>query len=230
MLRSQVVSLAFGEFDILLVVQPMRTFCLAMAMLISVAMLPLALPHETSIRQIDFKNSSIPWDDETAAPPSDWNSLWHWLKRIPEPRVRLTNGVHRFYEPSQSQIEREPASILSMDSVAYGDLDGDGMEEAAVHLNYTQGGTSNWDYLYAYKLVHSQLKVTSILKGGSRAYGGLIRATIHNGLLVLDFNDPDRSVGDCCSEGYIRVRYRWASGKFVEDGPRERGNLDLHDR
>jgi hypothetical protein len=156
--------------------------------------------------------------------------MWEWLDRIPEPHIRLANGLHHFYKSGQSQLEREHAPILSMDSVTYGDLDGDGMEEAAVHLNYTEGGTANWDYLYVYQLVHSHPKVTSILKGGSRAYGGLTHTAIQNGLLVLDFADPDRRVGDCCSEGYIRVRYRWTSGKFVEDGPRERGNLDLHAR
>jgi hypothetical protein len=208
----------------------MRISPVAMAVLVSVASLPSASSKKASIRQIDFKNFSIPWDDETAAPPSDLEPLWHWLDRIPEPRISLVNGLHHFYKPSQSQFERDHAPLLRMVSVTYGDLDADGAGEAAVHLNYTEGGTSNWDYLYVYKMVHSQPKVMSILEGGSRAYGGLTRAAIQNGLLVLDFADPDRRVGDCCSEGYIRARYRWTNGKFVENGPRERGNLDLHAR
>lgn len=97
-------------------------------------------------------------------------------------------------------------------------------------LELYRGGTANWDYLYVYKMVHSQPQVMSILEGGSRGYGGLTRVAIQNGLLVLDFADPDRRVGDCCSEGYIRVRYRWTKSKFVEDGPRERGNSDLRVR
>ena len=111
-----------------------------MAVLISVAILPCAPSKEASIRLTDFTNFSIPWDDETAAPPSDWESMWHWLDRIPKSRIRLTDGLHHFYKPSQSQIEREHSPILSMDSVAYGDLDDDSVAEAAVHLNYTEGG------------------------------------------------------------------------------------------
>jgi hypothetical protein len=117
-----------------------------------------------------------------------------------------------------------------MVSVTYGDLNADGTEEAAVHLNYTEGGTANWDYLYVYKLVRTRPKLMSILKGGSRSHGGLNRVAIQNGLLTLDFADPDRRVGDCCSEGYIRVRYRWRDGKFVEEGPREHGDVDLRIR
>jgi hypothetical protein len=208
----------------------MRISWLVMAVLMSVATLPSASSKEASIRQIDFRNFSIPWDDEAAAPPSDLEYLWRWLDRIPEPRVSVVNGLHHFYTPSQSQFERDHSPILRMVSVTYGDLDADGTEEAAVHLNYTEGGTANWDYLYVYKLVRTHLKLMSILKGGSRAYGGLNRVAIQNGLLTLDFADPDRRVGDCCSEGYIRVRYRWRDEKFIEEGPRERGDVDLRIR
>jgi hypothetical protein len=116
-----------------------------------------------------------------------------------------------------------------MDGVTYGDLDGNGTEEAAVHLNYGSGGTQNWDYLYVYKSVDGRPSLIGILISGERGYGGLVRSSIENGLLVLDFADADRRVGDCCSEGYIRVHYRWRNGTFVEIGARERGDLNLHE-
>jgi hypothetical protein len=106
-------------------------------------------------------------------------------------------------------------------------LDGDGNEEAIVHLNYSTGGTANWDFLYVYGQGHGQLPILGILESGSRGYGGLVRTRITQGLLVLDFADAERRVGDCCSEGYVRIRYRWKKGVFVETGTRERGDLDL---
>jgi hypothetical protein len=208
----------------------MRTFCLVIAVLMTGAAGHFAFPQEANTRRIDFKNFSIPWDDETATSPPDSESPWHWLKRIPEPRISLVNGLHHFYKPSQSQFERDHAPLLRMVSVTYGDLDASGAGQTAVHFNYTEGGTANWDYLYVYKVDSSHAELMAILKGGSRAYGGLNRIAIQNGLLVLDFADPDRRVGDCCSEGYIRVRYRWRDGKFVEEGPREHGDVDLRNR
>jgi hypothetical protein len=107
-------------------------------------------------------------------------------------------------------------------------LDGDGVEEAVVALNYSTGGTMNWDYLYVYKPEPSKPRLLARMETGSRGYGGLVRAFVRNQLLTVDFADPEKSLGDCCSEGYIRVRYRWQDGVFVEEGERERGKIYLH--
>lgn len=46
--------------------------------------------------------------------------------------------------------------------------------------------------------------------------------------MTVDFADPEKRIGDCCSDGYIRARYRWQDGHFVEEGQRERGKIYLH--
>jgi hypothetical protein len=109
-------------------------------------------------------------------------------------------------------------------------LDGDGKEEAAAALNYSSGGTANWDYLYIYKIQHNAVDLLARLESGSRADSGLVRVSIENGILVLDFADPERRVADCCSEGFIRVRFRWQQGHFIEVGSREHGNSRLEVR
>jgi hypothetical protein len=86
------------------------------------------------------------------------------------------------------------------------------------------------DYLYIYRESSTGPKLLGILKAGSRADGGLFRTAIRQGLLVLDFADAERRVGDCCSEGYIRVCYRWRNGSFNEEGPRERGDIKMNAR
>ncbi len=207
----------------------MRNFSRVLLVLFALTILASGAPKIPSIRSIDFKNFSFPWDDDMEHPPSYGASPWHWLMAPPESRIRVVNGAYHFYEPGQSQLERRRSPLVSVDAVAYGDLDRDGIEEAAVHLNYSSGGTQNWDYLYVYKPANERPRLMGILKSGERGYGGLYRAAIQNGLLILDFADPDRRVGDCCSEGYIRVRYRWRSGAFIEEGPRERGDVNLNE-
>src|SRR5260370_13811464 len=161
----------------------------------------------TAIGSIDFKNLSFPWDDDVAAAPSERVTPWHWIDPIPQSHIRVANGVRHFYKPSQSRLEREHSPLIRVNSVIYGDLDGDGEEEAAVHLNYSTGGTANWDYLYVYKFVRGGPRLMGILQSGSRGYGGLVRVSITKHLLVLDFSDEERRVRDFCSEGYICVPY-----------------------
>lgn len=177
------------------------------------------------IRQIDFKNFTYAWDNPINGVPGSW----HWITSSPQSRIKANKGIHRFYKRGQDQFEREHAPLLSVDSVTYGDLLGDGNEVAIVWLNYSTGGTANWDYLYIFALQMGSPTLVARLETGSRAFGGLIKASVQNEFLVVDFADEDKRVGDCCSEGYIRVRYRWHKGRFVEVGTREHGDLELHE-
>jgi hypothetical protein len=206
----------------------MRNLPCAFLVLVAATILSKSAPKEADIRSINFKNFSFPWDHRMEHPPSYGPSPWHWSKSLPESKIQVVNGMYRFYEPNQSRLERERAPLLRVHAVVYGDLNADGTEDAAIHLNYSTGGTQNWDYLYIYRLVGGHPEPMGILKAGSRADGGLYRTAIQNGLLVLDFADAERRAGDCCSEGYIRVRYRWRNGAFVEEGAREHGDIDLN--
>jgi len=183
---------------------------------------------ETTIRQLDFDNFSYLWSD--AKPPEDVNQPWHWLSCTPDRNFRTVNGIHHFHLNDRDSYVREHSPLISVNSVTYGDLDGDGVEEAVVALNYSTGGTANWDYLYVYKLERGKARLLARMQTGSRGYGGLARAFVEEDqLLVVDFADSERRVGDCCSEGYIRVRYRWQEGHFTEEGIPERGNLELNE-
>jgi hypothetical protein len=181
--------------------------------------LPLFAAPQT-IRGIDFKNALYEWDGLDRKVPSKWQ----WLTEAPHASIRLKNGRHIFSEGSEPG---ETVPCLLLRSVTYGDLNGDGHEEAAVHLLYGTGGTANWSYLYVYTLDGRQTKLLAVLESGSRAYGGLVRVVIQKQLLILDFQDSAMSVGLCCSEGFIRVRYRWERGRFIESGARQKGKLPL---
>jgi hypothetical protein len=190
----------------------------------TLALATAALAQTASIRQVDFRNFVYPWDDSGSS-----LSGWRWMKPSPRTRIRVTNGAYRFVEPGLSEFDAEGKPSLFVWSVTYGDIDGDQQEEAAVILNYSTGGTSNWKYLYLYKLVHGEPRLLGRLQGGDRAYGGLVNVAIENGLLVLDFNDPERRAGDCCSAGFIRVRYKWQQQHFVETGRREHGDFKIEE-
>ena len=177
----------------------------------------------TSVRQIDFKNFTYAW----TKPASDVPGTWRWLSSTPSLSFRAVHGLHHFYGPGQDPDERARAPLISVDSVEYGDLDGDGVEEALVALNYSNGGTANWDYLYVYKFRDGQATLLARLETGSRAFGGLLKYFAHDGALTMEFADAEKREGDCCSRGYVRVHYRWGKGHFEEEGVREHGDLKV---
>lgn len=181
--------------------------------------------HASTIREVDFENFVYPW----SGPPGGVPSSWKWLTSDPCQRFRAVNGIHHFYEPGEDADERKHAPLISVDWVTYGDLDGDGEEEAVVEMNYSGGGTTNWDYLYVYKLQRGRPKLMARMQTGSRADGGLVRAFVQEKLLVVDFADPEKRVAECCSAGFVRVHYRWRDGAFAEKGDREYGKMDLYE-
>jgi hypothetical protein len=81
---------------------------------------------------------------------------------------------------------------LKFVSVAYSDLDDDGIAEGAITLNYATRGTMNCEYLYLFKIKKGRLRFLGCLRSGSRAYEGFNRTSIENGLLILDFADAEK--------------------------------------
>ena len=146
------------------------------------------------IHDVDFNNFEYPWRR------SHIPSSWHWLEPIPQSHVRLQNG-HLTLDPT----DPSHSAYLQLQSVTYGDLDGDRQDEAVVDLLYGSGGTANWHYLYIFKSVNEIGVPIGILESGSRAFGGLVSVSVSQGLVVLDFADEERREGDCCSRGVIRI-------------------------
>ena len=167
---------------------------------------------------VDFRNFEYPvlrLEERRRVPDT-----WRWLAALPPVRVRLVKG--RFDEPTDGSYA---GPYFMWQSTVWGDLDGDGREEAAVLLRYGTGGTATWQYLYVYRLGGKRPELMSILESGSRAQGGLVDIAMRGQAVVLRFQDADRQRGDCCSNGYIEVNYRWDGEHFFEVGKRVRGSF-----
>jgi hypothetical protein len=163
---------------------------------------------KSPLREIDFKNFVYPYTD--SEPHEKWEEVGS------KETVQLKNGRHDFPD----------GAYLLLQSVTYGDLDGDGADEAAVDLIYGSGGTQNWHYLYVFEQKGGNvLKAISRFASGSRAYGGLTGTEIKSNRLLLDIADGERSQGDCCSLGFIRVTYQLKNGSFHEIPPKIRDSF-----
>lgn len=114
---------------------------------------------------------------------------------------------------------------LSVDSIQYGDLNGDGKEEAVVRAFSCNSGTGGADILSVYslnsfgELVELAMDISRGIFEGKNVYEGSRHSSwykIENGKLVGVFGLYKEGDGNCCPTGGTRkVTYQWDGKKFV---------------
>jgi hypothetical protein len=117
--------------------------------------------------------------------------------------------------------------------IEYGDVTGDGREEAMVVLYAEVGGTSNSNDVFIYTLKNAKPVLLWKFATGDRADGGLRRIYAENGQLVVELAGKNKIIGGdlyapygtgtgtCCPTVFTRTKYRWIRGRFVRSGVSE---------
>jgi hypothetical protein len=108
-------------------------------------------------------------------------------------------------------------------NIAYGDLTGDGSEEAAVQVHYTMGGSGSFTGVFVYTLQVESPKLMGTVKGGDRAQGGIKSVRIQNGQLIVESYGPDEQGCMACYGSVATTRYEWLGGSFVHVSETVRG-------
>lgn len=112
---------------------------------------------------------------------------------------------------------------------AYGDVTGDGVEEALVALELSVRGTAIPNIVYIYTLQSDKPKLLWAFQTGDRGAGGLRQVYAENGELVIELYGEDKligkdlygmEVGVCCPKVFTRARYQW-QGSFRQKGKEE---------
>lgn len=169
----------------------MKIFCSALFAIFAIS---ICVSAQTNIHKFDFENftySSVFCGDE--GKPTD---------------IKVLNG--RFEKKSGDEYLR-----LEVQSVNYGDLSGDGKDEAVIITVCNTGGTGQFSEGYIYSIKNNKPALTGRIAGGDRAGGGLVSAKIENGLLVVESNEEGGS-GLCCPEFIVTDKFRLNGNKLVD--------------
>lgn len=161
-----------------------------------------------------FENASLPFAIRDSVPVH-----WRWLQPLPDKQVQFRNG--------RGQLGSGHGGYLRMDRVERVALTGGRNPEWLVFTTYGTGGTATWQYVYFVQATPNSPKVLAILESGSRGSGGILKTAVHDRRLTIDFLDPQRTEGDCCSSGVISVDYQWDGHEFVEASPRRPYDLPV---
>jgi hypothetical protein len=102
---------------------------------------------------------------------------------------------------------------------AFGDLTGDGAEEAALRVYYGMGGSGSFTGVFVYSLDGGAPRRIAAVKGGDCSEGGIKSVRIAGGQLIVESYTPD-SQSPCmaCYGGILMTRYEWLGGRFVNVG------------
>ena len=150
----------------------------------------------SNIRSVDFANFTFPWTADLGNPKKSFT---------------LRNG-----ELPATRNERGFIDEMGvfLQGVKYGDVTGDGLEEAIVSLSIQTGGSAIPGIIYIYTLRKSRPLLLWFRTTGDRADGGLRDVYAESGRLVVELNSPVGSRGDCCPTHFTRTRYEWRGGRF----------------
>ena len=161
---------------------------------------------QTEIRRVDFKNFT-------------YEALC--ISETPE-KITVKDGEFLEEKGEDSYVERFYFNAFGF---TYGDLTGDGKDEAAILAICNTGGTGNFSEGFVYGMRNGKPELIARFEGGDRAYGGLRDAKIENGFLIVERNDVGEMSGACCPEFVVTTRYRLNGGKLSAIGKEERREL-----
>jgi hypothetical protein len=166
---------------------------------------PAIVSAQGDIRRVDFKNF-------TYSPAC--------IEKNEKLRVR--NGEYTRGNPGDPSSD---TIYFKVAEVVYGDLTGDGAEEAVVVTLCNTGGTGQFTDGIIFTLRGGNAVEIVSLGVGDRAYGGIDSVAIENGLLKVGRYGTD-SGGACCPEYVETTSYRLTGNKLVPVGKPVRKKLD----
>lgn len=163
-------------------------------------------PSSQGIRSIDFTNFTFPW-----------------LRELGDASKSFTLRKGKL-DPTRNKTGMVEEMGVNLESIAYGDATGDGVEDAMVVLSIVTGGSAIPHATYIFAFENGKPKLLWDLYTGDRADGGLRQIYAENGELVIEqYSNPDPISGKCpaCPTHFSLTRYEWQRNSFHQKGKKE---------
>ena len=154
---------------------------------------------QNDIHRVDFKNFTY---------------SAHCTEDTPQ-SFTVKDGEYSKETPQEGYVDR---LYFEVRDVAFGDLNGDGRDEAIVLAVCNTGGTGNFSEGFVYTMKGAKAVLAARISGGDRAYGGLHSTRVEKGLLLVDRNDPGKDGAACCPQAIVTTTYKLVGNKLTKIG------------
>jgi len=172
----------------------------------SLFLLTLTVAAQSDIHSVDFKNFT--YHPHCASEDAQ--------------AVRVKNGEYSKETQMDGYVDHFYFNVFD---ISYGDVNGDGKDEAVVLSSCNTGGTGNFTEGFVYTIKAGKPTLIASIPGGDRADGGLRRAWVQDGLLFVDANEATEDSGSCCPQAAVITKYRVAGGKLAQVGEPQHRDL-----
>ncbi len=172
--------------------------------------------------------SQVPSPASPAEPQPSPSTSHTIAQNSPIRLVNFSNVSYPNYTEYRSDKKKRVTLMPGKASPAYlnyGDVTGDGIEEAMAVLGIDIRGSATPEYVYIFTVDKGQPKLIWDFETGDRADGGLRQVYADNGQLVIELFGKDRVIGGelykgdeglCCPSSYTRTRYSWTGKSFQQ--------------
>jgi len=139
--------------------------------------------------------------------------------------VTLTDGVYEGEPFVEGGAARPTVTLVPM--TAFGDLNGDGVDDAAVLLSENSGGSGVFTYLAAVVNDNGQPVNAGTVMLGDRVQ--IKSMVIENEQIEIEMITQGPNDPMCCATLKVRQTYALQDGQLAETGAEEQGNVSLND-
>lgn len=171
----------------------------------------LAIAAQADIRSVDFKNFTY---------------MAYCVGNKPQ-RITVKDGEYSFEKQEDGWVDRFYFNVFV---TTYGDVNGDGKDDAIVLTVCNTGGTGNFSEGMIYSMNGGKPALIARIPGGDRAAGGLRTARVEDGLLVVESNEEGPQGGLCCPQFIITTKYRVVGGRLQPQGKPLKESIDRTER
>jgi hypothetical protein len=133
------------------------------------------------------------------------------------PGQYILPGTPKNLTLERGSFERDEIQI-KLAYLDFGDVTGDGVEDAMAVLAPVLTGSATPLVTYIYILKDNRPKLIWAFSSGDRADGGLRRAYAESGQLVVELFSRINSKGACCPSQFTRTTYAWDGASFKQHG------------
>jgi hypothetical protein len=147
----------------------------------------------------------------------DWQNRAYTLGELGEVTVKDGHADFALSDDDKVVAAGPGSGSYRVERPLFGDIDGDGVEDAVITGVVSTGGTGHFSDIRIYTVRAGNVVEIGGIPGGDRGDGGIAGVTLDGAVVVVERFQSADGDGACCPSQLQHERWTWDGTGFVED-------------